>query len=582
MAGSLFRSPLFLILIWLSACGPAEAATWYVKADGSGDVPTIQGAVNYSSDWDTILVAAGRYTGEGNKNIDVLERTLVIRSESGAHETIIDCQNDGRGFRFVSGEGPATRLENITIANGYIEMGDGGGIWCSGSSPTIRNCIFRNNNAEDNGGGLCCSNDASPAITGCEFIGNEARYGGGICCLSNSTPSIVECVMARNTAHGGGGVYLSDADASLSQCLVVNNEANLAGGVGIAGVTAPAAPRISRTTIAGNRANLFAGGLDCINSMPVLSTSHADRNSIYHNTAGQGGDNLRTNTPLEEAQHIFWGRVDDSTADSLSVADGMLLNAAVSVDWWPMSTRPRTVVRQLRSMSDTLYFPELKVALEMQSISIFGDTTVTVTAWPDSTPPQTPAGQPLRKWYDIIPGSALMAYTAHLTLDYLQSEFDSSDIGDEASLYCARFRENRWNAVPGSVDTEQNRVECATSQFSIWAIGGQGGPLTAADQGLSGEVRPHAFRLNPNYPNPFNAATQISFSLPRESPVTVEIFNVTGQRVRVLTRSRLPCGDHLLSWDGSDQAGRPVGSGLYLCRLQAGDLSAACKIVLLR
>jgi parallel beta-helix repeat protein len=578
MSSSPFRPSILWILIALAATGPAQARTWYVKADGSGDVPTIQAAVHYSSAWDTILVAAGRFTGEGNKDIDVLERTLIIRSESGAHETIIDCQNDGRGFRFVSGEGPATRLEGFTIINGYVEDGDGGGIWCAGSSPTIRNCILKNNTVSGNGGGLCCTNNAAPTVSDCQFIGNQAQYGGGVCMTSNSSPNIVDCIMAQNSAHGGGGVYFSYANASLSQCMVVDNEAYLGGGVGVNAAN----PQISRCTIAGNRANLFAGGVDCINAKPILGTNHADRNSIYHNTAGQGGDNLRTNTPLDEARYIFWGRVDDSTADSASVADGMLLNAAAPVDWWPMSTQPRTVVGKIRSMADTLYFPELVLAMDMMSISIFGDTIITVTAWPDSMPPQAPAGQPLRKWFDIIPGSALGGFSVHLTMGYLQAEFDSSNIGDESSLYCARFWENRWNAVPGSVDTENNRVECTTSLLSVWAIGGEGGPLTGIDEQPPAASRPINFRLDQNYPNPFNASTQISFSLPAGSRATVEIFNVTGQKVRTLASSWFSSGRHLLSWDGSDRAGRPAGSGLYFCRLQAGDVSAIRKIVLLR
>jgi parallel beta-helix repeat protein len=574
-----FLRLLFLgIFICLFVAGRAEARTWYIKADGSGDVATIQAAVYLSSDWDTILVAAGRYTGEDNKNINLLERILTVRSESGPHETIIDCQDDGRGFIFVSGESPATKLEGFTIMNARVEDGDGGGINCMASSPTISGCILKNNWAEGNGGGLCCSGSSSPTIADCAFIGNQAHYGGGLCCLSNSTPNIIECVMALNDAHGGGGVYFSNANASLSQCIVVDNSAVLAGGVGVTFSD----PSILNTTIVGNRANLFGGGIDCINSRPVLSTTHTNRNSIYHNTAGQGGANLRTNAPIDAAQNIFWGKVNDSSVESLSVLDGMLFNAAASVNWWPISVQPRMVTQRVRGMADTLYFQELTICLDMISISIFGDTTVTVTAWPDSLPPSAVGGRPLSKWYDIAPGSALGAYSANLSLAYLQSEFDSSDIEDEASLYCARFGEGHWHVLPGDVDEENNRVGCTTSQFSMWAIGGDGGPLTAVSGEQPSPERPPDFRLSQNYPNPFNASTRISFSLPRPSHIALEIFNVSGQRVKTLVRASLPGGQHEVIWDGSNENGRPVGSGLYFCRLRADAFCAIRKIVLLR
>jgi hypothetical protein len=558
--------------------GQTEARTWYIKADGSGDAATIQAAIYLSSDWDTILVADGRYTGADNKNINPFGRKITIRSEHGPGETIIDCQGEGRGFMFINGERPTTRLEGFAVVNGHIEDGDGGGILCVGSSPTITNCILKNNWVAGNGGGLCCDNASSPSITDCACIGNHAQYGGGLCCLTNSTPTVIEGVMARNSAHAGGGAYFSYSNASLSQCMIVDNNAQLAGGVGVIFSNIS----ISRSTIVGNHANLFGGGLDCINSMPVLSTTHANRNSIYHNTAGQGGDELRTNAPIETAQHIFWGRVSDSSEDSLSIAEKMLINSAASVNWWPISVQPRTVDQKIRSLTDTLYFPELTLCLDMLSMSIFGDSIVSLTAWPDSMPPGVIGGHPLMKWYDIVPGSALGAFTADLYLKYLQAEFDSSDIEDEGSLYCARFKDGRWHALPGSVDVEENRVQCTTSLLSVWGIGGTGGPLTPVIGEDPAEGWPLDFQLAQNYPNPFNATTQIIFSLPHECRILLEIFTVTGQRVKTLAQGSFPQGHHRIIWNGTDLKGRPVSSGLYFCRLQANRFSAARKIVLLR
>jgi hypothetical protein len=555
-----------------------EAHTWYVKADGSGDVATIQGAVYSASSLDTILLAAGRFTGGDNKNIDYLEKTLIITSESGPLETIIDCEGEGRGFRFFNGESAASKLQGITIMNGNPEQGDGGGISCIGSSPTITDCILKYNQSPDDGGGISCEDNSSPNITTCRFIGNAAQYGGGIMCGISSSPNIVNCVIARNSAHAGGGVYFYLSNPSLVECLVVHNSANLGAGLGITN----ASPNIRLSTIVGNRANLFGGGCDCINSIPDLGGSSSDRNSIYHNEAGQGGANLRTNYPIDQARYVFWGRVTDTPEDSIAIASQMLISGGAWVNWWPVSVRPLMVVQKVRAMTDTLYFPEAMIALDLTSILSLGDSALSVTAWPDSLPPGTGGGRPIAKWFDISAGSALGTFSADLSLGYTQSELDASDIVAEESLYCSRYVPGEWSAVPSQVDAENNWVRCSTSQFSIWGIGGGGGPLTPVEATHHSPGLPAVCQLSQNYPNPFNASTLISFRLPRESDVSLEIYNITGARVRVLARGRFAAGSHAVVWDGTNDRGQTAGSGLYLCRLRTGRDQHIRKMMLLK
>ncbi|MBK7143294.1 MAG: T9SS type A sorting domain-containing protein [bacterium] len=90
------------------------------------------------------------------------------------------------------------------------------------------------------------------------------------------------------------------------------------------------------------------------------------------------------------------------------------------------------------------------------------------------------------------------------------------------------------------------------------------------------------FFLAQNYPNPFNPTTVIAFSLPERSRVTVEVFNILGQRVRRLLDEEKPSGDYRVVWNGTDQSGNQVASGVYLYRLQAADRVTARKMVLLR
>ena len=88
------------------------------------------------------------------------------------------------------------------------------------------------------------------------------------------------------------------------------------------------------------------------------------------------------------------------------------------------------------------------------------------------------------------------------------------------------------------------------------------------------------FQLFPSHPNPFNQNTLIPFQLAAPEPVQIAIYNLAGQRVRQLLDGRLSTGKYTVSWNGSDDMGRPVASGVYLCRLQAGQLEYTSKMLL--
>jgi len=89
--------------------------------------------------------------------------------------------------------------------------------------------------------------------------------------------------------------------------------------------------------------------------------------------------------------------------------------------------------------------------------------------------------------------------------------------------------------------------------------------------------------LAPNHPNPFNPATEIRFALPAAATVTLSIHDAAGRRVATLLAGRhLPAGQHRTEWYGRDDAGRPVASGVYLCRLEAGGAVMSQRLTLLK
>ncbi|NQT63998.1 MAG: carboxypeptidase regulatory-like domain-containing protein [Candidatus Marinimicrobia bacterium] len=96
------------------------------------------------------------------------------------------------------------------------------------------------------------------------------------------------------------------------------------------------------------------------------------------------------------------------------------------------------------------------------------------------------------------------------------------------------------------------------------------------------EMIPTAYGLSQNYPNPFNPTTSIEFALPEASEVSLEIYNLLGQKVRTLVTGYVPAGYINTSWDGLNQNGKEISSGTYIYRLQTADQTFSKKMVLMK
>ena len=276
---------------------------WSDIIEVPGDYPTIQAGIDAAVDGDTVLVANGIWTGDGNKNLDFGGKAITVTSENGAENCIINCEGDGRGFYFGNGEGENSEVSGFTITNGFDV--DGGGLYCYNASPTITNCIISGNTADDYGGGIHCYN-ASPTITDCTISGHQAWWGGGICC-SRSSPTIVNCTISGNTADDyGGGIYCYDSSPTITDCTISGNAAGYAGGIYCCNYSDPtitnciitdnmadfgygggiscwrSSPTITNCTISGNTAEYDGGGIECGDSSPTITKNLITKNSAIY------------------------------------------------------------------------------------------------------------------------------------------------------------------------------------------------------------------------------------------------------------------------------------------------------------
>ncbi|MEI7907305.1 MAG: T9SS type A sorting domain-containing protein, partial [Bacteroidota bacterium] len=116
------------------------------------------------------------------------------------------------------------------------------------------------------------------------------------------------------------------------------------------------------------------------------------------------------------------------------------------------------------------------------------------------------------------------------------------------------------------------------AQRDYVAIGNAFGPVTKVNP----EEIPLTFALDQNFPNPFNPTTMIRFALPKESKVSLKVYDVIGREVRTLVNGDLAAGINTVEWNGRNNLGQAVASGMYLYRIQAGTFVSTKKMMLLK
>ncbi|MFQ5674350.1 MAG: T9SS type A sorting domain-containing protein [bacterium] len=129
-------------------------------------------------------------------------------------------------------------------------------------------------------------------------------------------------------------------------------------------------------------------------------------------------------------------------------------------------------------------------------------------------------------------------------------------------------------------DANKNREVTLEAIFTSGSDRFDDAPFSVVE--LESPALPKTFSLGQNYPNPFNAGTVISYRLPESGKVTLTVYNLLGEQGRVLLNEEQEAGAYSIHWDGKDQAGRFVPSGVYLYRIQVGRYTAVRKAVFLK
>jgi hypothetical protein len=135
------------------------------------------------------------------------------------------------------------------------------------------------------------------------------------------------------------------------------------------------------------------------------------------------------------------------------------------------------------------------------------------------------------------------------------------------------FHDNDGTGWEGNLVSSPTNNDNAYQTPSVWSSTWIGETVA----GIGDEIMPLTYALHPNYPNPFNPVTHIQFTIPEQTVVKLQIFNVLGRQVDVLVNETLPIGHHEILWNPKN-----LSSGFYFYKLEAGSFMQTRKMILLK
>ncbi len=258
----------------------------------SGGGAALRNAVNTAENGDTLIVAAGTYSGSINISGKQIKLYGVNPDDPNVvARTIIDAAGSGQGFVFSGGENNNTVIDGFTIINGGGDAIQGGAIFIdanssplivnvdisdcnvtnasggaiyigSASSPEFRNVNITNCSATMNGGGVYISNNSSPIFKDCSIANcNAGINGGAVYCRTLSNPQFINCSFTNNSAADSAGAIFYDTSCTvkLNSCVFAGNTASEDGGAVICSTSCVI--DINNCDVANNNSGNYAGGI---------------------------------------------------------------------------------------------------------------------------------------------------------------------------------------------------------------------------------------------------------------------------------------------------------------------------------
>jgi len=376
--------------------------------------------------------------------------------------------------------------------------------------------------------------------------GSDERYGGGICVRFVSSATLRNLIVTNNSVpngpepSSGGGIGCAfDSDLLVEDILIHNNTANHGAGF----FSFHSFPELNNVTIRNNHAAGAGGGAGFETSTPTIN--HI---VVYDNVADEGGGGLFF---LEENEAV----INQAT---IYGNDGVLGGGAI-----------------LAIDDNNLYLVN-SICWDNNPVQIESYLYGSPYFWIESH---------IGIANSIIQGGSrrlemledeLLFYENNLLSDPL---FTAPELGD------FRLMEDSPCIDAGGVLLlweGETLVNLASDEY-IGLVPDMGAYEYDGVVGVANlSTLPDHYALEQNYPNPFNPTTTIRYNLPEVADVGLLIYDVRGRLVNTVTTEHQPAGAYHVLWNGMNQSGKPVGTGVYFCRLEAESFTKTIKMLFLK
>lgn len=586
MGGRVFRDALSCLALATALSSvplAATAGTWRVNVDRTGGAPTIQAALEMarddtSAEVDTVLVAPGRYTwsnqGTGNEygmirywKSEMDDVHLV--SEGGPSVTFLDAESRGRVF-FANGNNIVSDpvefvVDGFSLVNGVappyenrLER-EGGAMAMHLVYPVIRNCVFRNNQAEY-GGAVWLGGVAGFRFENCRFVNNHAVttrpgvavFGGALYVVNSPELTVFErCEFVNNrTAYRGGGALVVNARVDFVDCLFAENS--------------------STDVEQGNGTALYLFDVHEVNLERVL---------IRDNDTSTGPALL-----IREVQNAAMQvHVRDSVIAFNPPGQGVRVTAdatfsCTNIYGHPLGNWTGSLLSQLgrdgNLSVDPLFCAE---AYDRRAVDV---RSPMLASGNDCGRDLGGVVAACGVWVRSFEGS-WMAEGAEIRV-----EIELPSVGAQAPALERSadgvdpvLLDTGWPATGGALRHLDATAPADGALYRLLDFDGQ--ELARFRLGPRVPLPPGVAVLGA-YPNPFNPGTVIHWSLPAAGHARVRILDSRGREVFLLHEGPASEGDNAADWRGVDRDGRPLASGVYLVEVVSGGERGGGKVTLVR